>query len=91
MGMVFADDVADDTGGLTIRLVPFVAGLVHRIQDPAMHRLEAVAHIGQRAGHDHAQGVIEIGTLHLIDDGDGARIGGARTGFTGCLIVIGQK
>ncbi len=91
MGMVFADDVADHAGGLAIRLVPFVAGLVHRIEDAPVHRLEPVAHVGQRAGHDHAHGVIEIGALHLLDDGDGAHIGGARTGIPGCLIVIGQK
>ena len=91
MGMVFADDVADHAGGLAIRLVPFVAVLVHRIEDAPMHRLEAVARVGQRARHDHAHGVIEIGALHLLDDGDGAHIGGARTGFPGCLIVIRQK
>ena len=91
MGMILADDVADHAGGLAIRLVPLVAGLVHRIEDAAVHRLEAVARIGQRARHDHAHGVVEIGPLHLLDDGDGAHIGGARTGFPGCLIVIGQK
>jgi hypothetical protein len=89
--MVFADDVADHAGGLAIRLVPFVAGLVHRIEDAPVHRLEAVARIGQRAGHDYAHGVVEIGPLHLLDDGDGAYIGGARTGFPGCLIVVSQK
>jgi len=30
-----------------------------------MHGLEAVARIGQRARHDHAHGVIEIGFAHL--------------------------
>ena len=31
-----------------------------------MHRFEAVAHIGQRAAHDHAHGVIKVGRAHLL-------------------------
>jgi hypothetical protein len=31
-----------------------------------MHRLQAVARVGQRARHDHAHGVIEVGALHLV-------------------------
>ena len=74
--MVFADHVADDAGGFAVRLVPLVAVLVHRIEDAAMHRLEPVARIRQRARHDHAHGVIEVGALHLLGDGNRADIGG---------------
>ena len=77
VGMVFTDDVADHAGRLAIRPVPFVALLVHRIQDAAVHRLEAVAHVGQRPRHDHAHGVIEVGALHLVGDGYRADVGGA--------------
>ena len=35
-----------------------------------MHRLQPVAHVGQRARHDHAHGVIEVGAPHLLFDGD---------------------
>src|SRR6185312_4714846 len=35
------------------------------------HRLQAVAHVRQRAADDHAHRVIEVRSLHLLDDGDG--------------------
>ena len=31
-----------------------------------MHRLQAVAHVGQRAADDDAHGVIQIGFAHLV-------------------------
>ena len=40
------------------------------VEDAAVHRLQAVAHVRQRAADDHAHRVIEVGTLHLLDDGD---------------------
>ena len=43
-----------------------------------MHRLQAVACIGQRACHDHAHGVIEVAAFHLVEDGYGTNIGRAR-------------
>ena len=54
-----------------------------------MHRLEAVAHIRQRARHDHAHRVIEIAALHLVGDRDGLDIGGTRVPRFGS-IVVGQ-
>ena len=54
-----------------------------------MHRLQPVAHIGQRARHDHAHRVIEVGALHLLFDGDGRyverRRRGGRRGQSGFL------
>ena len=85
MRMIFADDVADDARGFAIRPVPFVAVLVHRKEDAAMHRLEAVARVRQRPRHDHAHRVIEIAALHLLGDGDGPHIG--RGGIARRLIV----
>ena len=78
MRMVFADDVADDARGFAIGLVPVVAVLVHRKENAAMHRLQTVAHIGQRALHDHAHRVVEIGALQLVFDRDAADIIAAR-------------
>src|SRR5258708_35132273 len=43
-----------------------------------MHRLEAVARVGERPRHDHAHGVIEVGTLHFVEDGYGTNIGRSR-------------
>ena len=68
--MVLAHHVADDARALARRPAIFVAALAHRVEDPAMHRLQAVAHVGQRSRHDHAHGVIEVGALHLLLDRD---------------------
>jgi len=64
--VVFADDVTDDTRRLVIRLVGVRAKLLHRVEDAAMDRLEAVAGVGERAPHDHAHGVIEVALAHLV-------------------------
>ena len=51
-----------------------VAVLVHRVEDAPMHGLQAVAHIRQRARHDHAHRVIEVAALHLVGDGNGTNV-----------------
>ena len=70
--MVFADHVADDARRFAVAAVPLVAVHLHRVEDAAMHRLQPVADIGQRARHDHAHRVIEVGALHLLFDRDRA-------------------
>ena len=40
-----------------------------------MHRLQAVAHVGQRAADDHAHRVIEIAPPHLVGDRDRLEFG----------------
>ena len=42
----------------------------HRIQNAPLHRLLAIAHIGQGAALDHAQGVFQVGTLGVVAQGD---------------------
>jgi hypothetical protein len=37
--------------------------LPHRVEDAALNRLETVAHVGQRAGRDDRQRVVEISRL----------------------------
>ena len=44
------------------------AHAVHRIQDAALHRLLAVAHIGQRAPFHHAQRIFQIGALGVLGE-----------------------
>ncbi|MGY4337636.1 hypothetical protein ACVWW3_002542 [Bradyrhizobium sp. LM2.9] len=90
MRMIFTDDVADHASGLDVLLVGRVPLLVHRVQDAAMHRLEAVAGVRQRPRHDHAHGVIEIGLLHLLEDGDRANIRGLRRLVAGLVVVVSQ-
>ena len=43
-----------------------------------MHRLQPVAHIGQRAADDHAHRVIEVGAPHLVGDGDRLDVAGGE-------------
>ena len=77
--VVLAHDVADGAGALAVGLVVGVAGLVHREEDAAVHRLQPVAQVGDGAADDHAHRVVEIGGLHLRLDGDGrAGMGRAR-------------
>ena len=75
MGVIFTDDIADDARRLAEWFVILIAVLMHRIENTAVHGLEAVAHIGQRPAHDHAHGVVEIRTLHLLRDRDRSYIG----------------
>ena len=79
--VILTHHVAHHAGRLEVGSVPDVVQLVHGVEHPAVHRLEAVAHIGQRSPHDHAHGVIEKGTLHFLLETD-------RYRFFGELILI---
>ena len=65
---------------LLVLLVVFQAHLVHRVEDAAVDRLEAVAHVGQRAPDDDRHRVVEIRPAHLVFDVDGDDAGGAGAG-----------
>ena len=64
--VVVAHDVADDVRRLLVRPVRLHAGLVHAPQHAPVHRLEPVAHVGQRAADDHAHRVVEVARAHLL-------------------------
>jgi hypothetical protein len=78
-----AEHVADDTR--TLHRLGRAAGTeaqahaLHRIQDAALHRLLPVAHIGQRAALDHAQGIFEVGAFSVVSQRDGV-VGIGRRG-----------
>ena len=76
--VVFADHVADDARRFAVAAVPLVAVDLHRIEDAAVHGLQPVADIGQRARHDHAHRVIEVGAPHLLFDRDRGDVGSGR-------------
>ena len=82
--VVFTDDVTDDTRRFLVRAVPVVGKLVHREQHPTMHRLQAIARIGQRPPHDHAHRVIQVGMTHFRFQAD-------RKGFLGERIHIARS
>ncbi len=89
--VILTHGVAGDARRFIVGAVRRVVVLVHRIEDAAMHGLQPVAHVGQRAGHDHAHGVIEIRPLHLVDDRDRPNVGRrAWRARSGGLIVVGQ-
>ena len=70
VGVVLADDVADDTGRLQMLRVPRVAELVHRVETAAMNGLKTVSHVGQGAPDDNAHGVIDVISGHRLFDVD---------------------
>ncbi len=71
MGVVLAEDFADDLGALAGGAVGREAQLAHPKQDAAVDGLEAVANVGEGAADDDAHRVIDIGAPHLIFDVDG--------------------
>ena len=73
--MVLAHRVADGARGLVVGAVRREIQLGHRIEDAAMHRLQAVANVGQGAADDHAHRVIEVAALHFVEDRDGLDVG----------------
>ena len=52
--VVVAHHLADDAGALRVAAASGRGRLVHRVEHAAVDRLEAVAHVGQRAADDHA-------------------------------------
>ena len=66
MRVVLTHHLADDEGALAVRAVRLQAEVVHRVEDAAVDRLEAVADVGQRAADDHAHRVVEVGGAHLL-------------------------
>jgi hypothetical protein len=68
--VVVTHDVTDDAGALHVPAVRPEAGVEHRVQDLAVHRLQAVPHVRQRPAHDHAHRVVEVRALHLHVEAD---------------------
>ncbi len=68
MRVITLQNLTNGTGTFAKLLGRLQAHLVHRVQDAPMYRLQAIAHIGQRATHDHTHRVIEIGCGHFIND-----------------------
>ena len=61
-------------GEVAVRMI-----LAHGVQNAAMHGLQSVAHIGQRAADDDRHRIVEIRLAHLLFDIDGMNVAGART------------
>ncbi len=68
--MELTHDITDDAGtldgpavGVKLKLV------VHAIENAPLHRLEAVAHIGQSPRRNNREGICQIAASRLFDDG----------------------
>ena len=84
VGVELTEHVADDTGALTVRLVRIEVQFVAHIEEDApVHGLQAVAHVGKRAGDDDRHRIVDIGGLHLFLDvyPDYPRFGGCLFSF----------
>ena len=66
VGVEGAHHLAHHEGALAVRAGGLEARLVHRVEHAAVHRLEAVADVGQRPADDHAHRVIEVRRPHLL-------------------------
>ena len=63
--MVAAEHITDGRCRLAVGLIRGQAVLVHGVQDAAVYRLEAVAHIRQRAADNNTHCIVDIAFLHL--------------------------
>ena len=88
--VVLAHHLADDRGALAERARRRQAHLAHRVEDPAMDRLEAVAHVRQGARDDDAHRVIEVRDAHLVLDADGSDVAHV-VGHVWLLLRSGQR
>src|SRR5512139_828522 len=61
------------------------AHLAHGVEDTALHRLLAVAHVGQGASLDHRNGVLQIGALGILGDRHFVAIG---QGSERCKLLV---
>ena len=77
--VILLQHFADGSGALAVALVVQHPLVEHRVEDPAMDRLEPVANVGQGAPDDHRHRIVEIRLTHLVFDGDGNELG------TGCF------
>ena len=66
--VILAEHIAHHRRRFLVGPAGHEAQLVHRVENPAVHRLESVAHIGQRARHDDAHRVVDERLLHLLFD-----------------------
>jgi hypothetical protein len=68
--VVLTHDLADDARALVVAAVGTVAPVIHRVDDPAVHGLHPVAHVGKRTTDDDRHRVVDVAALHLQVDVD---------------------
>src|SRR5438067_7977899 len=88
MRVILTHAIADDTRALLERLVVGVPEFEHRVEDPAVDGLEAVAHVWQRAPDDDRHRIVEIRLPHLVFDGDRNELGSGC--FSHAVVPLGE-
>ena len=76
MRVKLADDVADDACAFLVAGSRVKPQLMHRVHNSPVHRLQAVAHIRQRARHDRRQRIGQIALAERIGEVDIADLAG---------------
>jgi hypothetical protein len=79
--VVVLQHLADDARALRVAARGEQALLLHRVEDAAVHRLQAVAHRGQRAADDDRHRVVEERAPDLVLDVDRRRGRSGRAGL----------
>ena len=88
--VILTHHVTDDAGRFHVLLVGRIAALVHGVENAPVHGFQTVAGVGESAAHDHAHGVIEVGALHLVDDGNHLDVAGWLIAARAGIVRIGQ-
>ena len=86
VGVELAHHLTDNPGRLARRAVGTQSLFPHAVQNAALHGLQAVAHVGQRAAHDDRHRIVEIRFAHLVLDVDRDDVGAV-----GAAAVEGQS
>ncbi len=81
--MEITHHVTDDLRGLRVLSLRAQATVEHAVDDPTLHRLQAVAGIGQCTRDDDRHRVVEEGALDLFLDLDGLGAGSEGLLFVG--------
>ncbi len=66
VGVVLTKHLTHHTGALPVGPVAGQSQLIHGVKNAPVHRLEAIAGIGQGPTHDHAHRILQIGARHLV-------------------------
>ena len=78
--VVVFEHFADDTGALVEGAVVEQALAEHRVEDAALHRLQAVACVGEGARDDDGHRIVDVRRLHDVGDVGGGKflVGGVH-------------
>ena len=88
MWMKAAQDIAHDAGTLDRSGGRAQAHRIHRIQNPALNRLQTITNVRQRTALDYGNGVIEVSPLRVTRQGDRLIIARRNRGFCSRQQVI---